>query len=79
MAIEHGGGCCQICGYEKSVRALTFHHRNPEEKDFGVSDKGITRSWAKTKKEIEKCVLLCANCHAEVHDGLATLPKQKRP
>ena len=77
MAVEYGGGKCQICGYSKSIRALTFHHRNPEEKDFGLSDRGLTRSWEKTKAEIKKCVLLCSNCHAEVHDGLVKLPHKK--
>ncbi len=76
MAVQYGGGKCQICGYAKSIRALTFHHRNPSEKDFGLSDRGLTRSWEKTKNEIKKCVLLCANCHAEVHDGLVQLPKK---
>ena len=70
MAIEYGGGECQICGYKKSKRALSFHHRNPEEKDFGLSARGLTRSWEKTKIELDKCVLVCANCHMEIHDGL---------
>ena len=73
MAIDHAGGKCQICGYNKSIRALTFHHLDPTKKDFGLSDRGLTRSWDKTLKEIDKCALLCANCHAEVHDGLAAL------
>ena len=73
MAIYHAGGKCQICGYNKSIRALTFHHLDPTKKDFGLSDRGLTRSWDKTLKEIDKCALLCANCHAEVHDGLAAL------
>jgi 5-methylcytosine-specific restriction endonuclease McrA len=77
MAIEYGGGSCKICGYNKSIRALTFHHKNPSEKDFGLSDRGLTRSWDKTKAEIQKCILLCSNCHAEVHDGLVELLKQK--
>ena len=77
MAVDYGGGKCRICGYKKSIRALTFHHRNPSEKDFGLSERGLTRSWEKTRKELDKCILLCANCHAEVHDGLATLPSKR--
>ncbi len=67
MAIEYGGGECQICGYKKSIRALTFHHKKSGEKDFGLSE----------RVELDKCILLCANCHAEVHDGLINVPKKK--
>lgn len=77
MAIEYGGGACQVCGYAKSTRALSFHHRNPAKKDFGLSSKGITRSWEKTKRELDKCILLCMNCHMEVHDGITQLPTEK--
>lgn len=70
-AIQHKGGCCQICGYNRSVSALVFHHLDPSKKDFGLA--GNTRSWESILAEIEKCVLLCANCHSEVHDGLIQL------
>ncbi len=66
-AIEYAGGKCQKCGYNKCINALTFHHINPKEKEFGISARGLTRSWDKIKKEIEKCKLLCMNCHAEIH------------
>ncbi len=70
-AIQYKGGGCQICGYNKSIRALTFHHLDPGQKDFGISSK--IRSWDTLKVELDKCVLLCANCHAEVHDGITIL------
>lgn len=76
MAREYGGGKCAICGYMKSTRALVFHHKDPDQKDFGLSVKGLTRSWDKMRKEIDKCILLCSNCHAEVHDGITQLPKE---
>lgn len=76
MAIEYGGGKCQICGYKKSARALSFHHINPNEKDFGLSARGLTRSWEKIKNELNKCILICSNCHMEVHDGVTQLPKK---
>ncbi len=76
MAHEYGGGKCAICGYNKSSRALSFHHRDPKKKDFGVAANGMTRSWEKTRKEIDKCILLCANCHMEVHDGITQLPRE---
>lgn len=69
MAVVHLGGKCIECGYCKSIAALEFHHKDPNEKDFGISAKGYTRSWERVKKELEKCVLLCANCHREIHAG----------
>ncbi len=74
MAVEYKGGKCQLCGYNKCVQALEFHHFDSIEKDFGVSADGITRSWNRVKAELEKCILLCANCHREVHSGLTQLP-----
>ena len=73
MAIEYKGGCCQECGYDKCVDALEFHHLDPTQKDFGIGTKGYTRSWEKVKIELDKCVMLCANCHREVHAGLIEL------
>lgn len=75
-ALEYGGGKCQICGYHKSKRALSFHHKNPKQKDFGLSARGLTRSWERIQKELDKCILVCANCHAELHDQVTQLPKE---
>lgn len=66
--ISYKGGECQICGYKKSIRSLTFHHVHPEEKSFGIS--GGTKSFEKLKPELDKCILVCTNCHGEIHDGL---------
>ena len=76
MARESKGNKCAICGYNKCQRALSFHHRDPNKKIFGISAKGLTRSWVKIQEEIDKCILLCANCHMELHDGLTQLPKE---
>ncbi|MDO8625996.1 MAG: hypothetical protein Q7K39_00880 [Candidatus Magasanikbacteria bacterium] len=75
MAIKCGGGQCALCGYNRCENALEFHHRMAKSKDFGISAKGYTRSWAMVKKEIDKCILLCANCHREVHEGKTQLPQ----
>jgi hypothetical protein len=48
---------------------MVFHHLNTEEKDFAISD-GNIRSFEKIKSELDKCILLCSNCHAEIHDNL---------
>jgi len=74
MAIKYKGGRCAICGYKKSLNALEFHHLDSSKKDFGISAKGHTRSWEQVKDELDKCVLLCSNCHREVHDGITQLP-----
>jgi 5-methylcytosine-specific restriction endonuclease McrA len=71
MAVELMGGKCSLCGYHKCIRALEFHHLDPLKKEFALSTKGLTRSWDKIKEELLKTVLLCANCHREVEDGLA--------
>ncbi len=67
MAVVHKGGMCQVCGYSKDISALAFHHLEPEHKDFSFSDKGLTRSWDAIIRELEKCQLVCLNCHAEIH------------
>lgn len=69
--VEYKGGCCQICGYKKSIGALQFHHMDPEEKDFTVSAKSY--AYERLKKEVDKCVLLCSNCHIEVHEELKNI------
>ena len=66
--VDYKGGKCEICGYNKCIEALDFHHLNPNEKDFGLSKKYI--SFEKAKKEVDKCILVCANCHREIHAKL---------
>ena len=67
LAVAFKGGACTRCGYDRSLRAFCFHHPEPLEKEFTVSQ--ITnRSWKTVKQEVAKCVLLCANCHMEEHD-----------
>lgn len=66
-AVEYKGGKCQICGYDKCIEALEFHHLDPTQKDFGIGYKGYTRSWDKNKQELDKCICVCANCHREIH------------
>jgi predicted DNA-binding protein YlxM (UPF0122 family) len=70
LAIEYKGGKCVKCGYDKYNGALQFHHLNPEEKDFSFSDGGYSLSWLKIIKELDKCILVCANCHSEIHGGI---------
>jgi 5-methylcytosine-specific restriction endonuclease McrA len=63
--IEYKGGKCERCGYNKCHVALEFHHLNPDEKDFTIS--GKSWSFERLKKEVDKCILVCSNCHKEIH------------
>jgi hypothetical protein len=72
-SVEYKGGKCLICGYSKCQEALHFHHLNPNEKDFGIGENGRTKVWEEVKKELDKCVCLCSNCHAEVHAGVTNI------
>lgn len=68
--IKYKGGCCQLCGYNKCDGALEFHHKDPSKKDFQIN-RGASLIFEKVKDELDKCALLCANCHREVHAGIA--------
>lgn len=76
MAVAYKGGKCQCCGYHNYIGALEFHHVDPAQKDFGVSSQGYTHSWDKVKQEIDKCVLVCANCHREIHANIIPCPNK---
>jgi len=74
MAVDLKGGGCQVCGYNKCISALEFHHVDEKDKGFDLSTRGLTRSWEKIKNEIQKCILVCSNCHREIHAKLIKLP-----
>ena len=76
ILVDEAGGCCALCSYDRCVAALHFHHLDPSSKQFHLSMHGGARSLAAARAEMAKCVLLCANCHAEVESGLATLEIQ---
>ena len=71
ILVEEAGGACRLCGYDRYVGALQFHHLDPAQKRFALSVGGLTRSLEKAREESRKCVLLCSNCHAEVEAGVA--------
>jgi transposase-like protein len=74
VLVEEAGGACALRGYSRFPAALQFHHVDPEAKSFALSREGVTRSLARARAEAQKCVLLCANCHAEVEGGFVELP-----
>ena len=75
-ALNYMGKKCIFCHYNKYEGALEFHHKVAETKKFGISMRGMTRSWDKIESELKKCVLICSNCHAEVHDGITQLSEE---
>jgi hypothetical protein len=77
MAVEAKGGKCMFCGYSKYIGALDFHHLNESKKEFSLSIRGLTRSWSKILAEIDKCILVCANCHREIHGGMIQINEAK--
>ncbi len=74
-AVEYKGGCCVKCGYNKCEEALEFHHVDPSTKEYSPARIMGSRSWLTVKKELDKCILICANCHRELH---VELLKQKK-
>ena len=60
------GSCCSLCGYNKCVGALEFHHIEPENKTYQLSS-GNCHKIEDDLEEAKKCILLCSNCHREIH------------
>lgn len=69
LCIEYKGGKCEKCGYDKYDGALEFHHLDPSKKDFAISKKKA-KYIDSLKPELDKCILVCANCHRELHGGM---------
>jgi len=76
--IAYKGGHCSICGYKKCNRALTFHHLDPNQKDFNFAG-NHSRKWEKIQIELDKCILVCQNCHCEIHAGVTDIVSRKDP
>ncbi|AFY81818.1 HNH endonuclease [Oscillatoria acuminata] len=74
-AVELKGGKCFFCGYSKCIAALDFHHLDPKKKEFKISGKFV--SFDKIAAELNKCILLCSNCHRELHAGVINLNEHK--
>ena len=66
--ISFFGGSCQHCGYCKNSAALCFHHKDPKTKSFGLGGSVLaSKYWEEILEEARKCILLCSNCHMELH------------
>jgi 5-methylcytosine-specific restriction endonuclease McrA len=73
ILVAEAGGCCAVCGYDRCVVNLHFHHVVPAEKSFGVTV-ASGKSLDAYRAEAKKCVLVCANCHGEIEAGLMPSP-----
>jgi hypothetical protein len=69
MAIQRFEGICSGCHSQFSSTVFEFHHWDSTEKDFEIATAGMGRSWPAILEELSKCVMLCANCHCEIHAG----------
>jgi hypothetical protein len=68
--VKAKGGCCMRCGYRKNLAALSFHHTDPTVKDFKLDMRSISnRTLESVWSELDKCILVCLNCHAELHNS----------
>jgi transposase len=76
VLVAEAGGRCVICGYDRCVSVLEFHHLDPKDKRLGISAGGLTLSIESLRAEVAKCALLCSNCHGEVERGVTALPVQ---
>jgi ribosomal protein L37AE/L43A len=74
LLVTEAGGACVICGYNRCIGALHFHHLDPGAKRFSLAHRGASRSLVSMRAEAAKCVLLCSNCHSEMEAGLVDLP-----
>lgn len=75
ILVDEAGGLCALCGYDRCLAALHFHHLDPRTKAFAVSRQGVTRAIEEARREAKKCVLLCSDCHAEVENGYSAVPE----
>ncbi len=67
--VEMFGGKCSVCGYNKNLSALTFHHTDRKKKEFKLDMRSLSnRKFSRIKDELSKCVLVCHNCHSEIHN-----------
>jgi transposase len=73
LLVEEAGGACCVCGYDRNARALHFHHLDPSQKRMEINARGAAVAIERLRAEARKCVLLCANCHADVESGLISL------
>lgn len=74
--VESMGGKCQCCGYNRCNNSLAFHHIDPTQKESAFGNtRANPQNWGKVVEELKKCILVCHNCHSEIHAGVREVPK----
>jgi hypothetical protein len=71
--LDYKGGACVLCAYRDHWAALTFHHVDPRLKRFNIAG-SHGRKLETLREELDRCVLVCANCHDEIEDGMTSVP-----
>ena len=71
--LDYKGKQCQCCGYNTCIEALDFHHIDESTKLFSLSDHNLKLDWPMIKEELDKCIVVCSNCHREIHAGIRTI------
>lgn len=77
--VDYKGGKCQVCGYNRCLGAMDFHHLDPSQKDFALASRKNRGDWDTVQKELDKCILVCCRCHREIHEGVITPPAGLEP
>jgi hypothetical protein len=73
--VQSMGGKCVCCGYNKCNHALALHHLDPSQKDIALGTiRANSICWEKIVKELKKCIMVCHNCHSEIHAGITEIP-----
>jgi hypothetical protein len=75
QAIKYKNSKCALCGYDRCIYSLEFHHIDSDLKKFTIAHAAYQRKWSEVLDELDKCVLLCANCHREVEYGYREIPE----
>jgi hypothetical protein len=75
--VKYKGGKCVVCGYNKCLSALDFHHNGDSEKMFSISG-AHCRKWSVLQEELDKCILVCKNCHSEIHDDIVISERESK-
>jgi hypothetical protein len=76
--VEAMGGACQCCGYNACNEALAFHHIDPTQKELKFGNiRANPTNWNRIVEELKKSILVCHNCHSEIHAGLRDVPTNR--
>lgn len=67
LGIAYLGGVCSVCGIKDDPCIYDFHHKDPAQKEYTITQRIRWKSFDKIKRELDKCILVCSNCHRKLH------------